>query len=100
LIKSLERKYDVDDYLINFDTLPAIYQHRMRQYIRMKEHPGEFLSAVLSNDLIGTYVHAGDMDRDSVWDLIRWIGDNLDNDHHQDKFGSRVIVEKYLRSAD
>lgn len=90
----------MDEYLIEYDSIPAIYQHRMREYIRMKKYPGKFLFAVLSNDLIGAHKSAGDMDRDTVWDLVAWIGYNLDNPRHQDKFGSQAIVEAYLQSPD
>lgn len=58
---------------INYSRLPAHMQDGMRLYIENGIPPGSFQTAVLSNDLMGAFRRADDVNRMAILDYAMFL---------------------------
>lgn len=58
---------------INYAKLPHHMQDAMARYVQSGIPPGSFLTAVLSNDLMGAMGHADDINRTFIFDYAVFL---------------------------
>lgn len=61
---------------INYDRLPHHMRDAMQRYVEHGIAPGSFLTAVLSNDLMGAMGRADDINRASLYDYAVFLRSN------------------------
>ncbi len=71
--------------------LPEHMQEAARLYIEEGEMPGDFLKAVLCNNLVEAFGRADELNRLSLWHWAQW----LYNDVPQDAWGSVEKMRAY-----
>ena len=76
----------------NYDLLPEHIREAMKRYIENRIAPGDFLMAVLSNDLMGAISRADYINRDKIHDICCF----LYNEAPADCWGSPEIVKQWL----
>lgn len=57
---------------VNYDGLPEMLQHGAQMWINHGVAPGDFLSAVIRNDLKGACFYADDVNRHRLFEIVRW----------------------------
>jgi hypothetical protein len=67
----------------------------IKRYVENRIRPGHFLTALLSNDLTGTFNRADGTNEPLIREWVRWVY----NEMPSDMVGSREKVEAYLRNA-
>lgn len=77
---------------INYNALPEHMRDGMRRYIENGIMPGEFLAAVLCNDLIGALQNADDTNIDALPIYGRW----LHNEAPVSCYGSAKAVATWM----
>jgi hypothetical protein len=77
------------------DMIPAHCRAEMSNYIEHGRRPGNFLCAVLTNNLFMTHVHADDVNRDRIMDYITFLSSYAP----PNCFGSRVKFEAWIEDA-
>jgi len=77
---------------INYEQLPEHIQGGMRRYVEEGIEPGSFCMAALSNDLVGAYGVADDLNTIRMHDIARW----LYNDCPAGARGSTERVQKWM----
>lgn len=75
-----------------FDRLPERMQEPARAYVEDHRRVGGFLSAVLSNDLVGAFGFADPENLAAMRDWTLWLW----NDIPSECWGSRAKVEAWL----
>ncbi|MFQ5787384.1 MAG: hypothetical protein ACE5H1_05330 [Thermodesulfobacteriota bacterium] len=88
----------VDGSPINYDAdnlLPTYMRDEMKLYIEHRIPPGDFLAAVLSNDLIRSAIMADDINRRCLFEYIVW----LRNYAPPKCYGSYEKVKEWLSGA-
>jgi len=63
----------VDGEPVDYSLLPEQSQQPMRRYIEHRIRPGDFLYAVLSNDLVGAVLYADANNLDSLRAHLLWL---------------------------
>jgi len=79
-----------------YDRLPEIMQPHARDYVERHQPVGGFLTAVLSNDLVGAFGAADPDNRAAMHDWCLWLW----NDIPGKCWGSRAKVEAWLHDED
>ena len=59
--------------MINYSTLPEGLRSGMQLFVEEGRTPGSFLTAVLSNDLLGAVSYADSMNIKALPDIVRWV---------------------------
>jgi len=68
MITSKMKKYN-----INYSTVPEYMQPGLKRYIENGIRPGDFLYAVLCNDLVAAYLNADDTNRKYLGNYAWWL---------------------------
>ncbi len=63
----------MSDELIDYSVLPEHLQNGLREYIERGRIPGDFLSAVISNNLMGAFGVADDESKAALEDIIKFM---------------------------
>ena len=90
----MSNKILVNGKEIDYGRLPEHMQDGMRLYIEHGIEPGSFLTAVLSNDLMGALSKADDINRHCLLDYGMFLYNNAPSR----SFGSRQAVKEWLES--
>lgn len=80
---------------INYSRLPEHMRDGFRRYIEDGIPGGSFMTAVLSNDLMGAFQRADDINRDHMFDTCAF----LHNEAPRGCFGSPEHVKDWIRSG-
>ena len=84
----------------DYSTTPNQENPRMvagiKRYVEHGIRPGDFLTALFSNDLTRTFSHADEKNYPLVGEWVRWMY----NEMPSNMVGSQEIMEAYLRSRD
>lgn len=80
---------------IDYSRLPEHMRGGMRRYIENGIPPGSFQSAVLSNDLMGAYQKADDINTAAMRDYAMF----LHNDAPGGCYGSPAHVEDWIKQG-
>lgn len=59
--------------MINYESVPEHIQGAVRRYIEQGIIPGKFLQAVIRNDLIDSFARADDVNRDKLFDIVKFF---------------------------
>lgn len=76
-------------------TLPSYLKDALIRYALFGKHPGSFLEAVLSNDLVKTFQNCNEPDLKHIHDLVRILFTWLPSGAH----GSQRIFHAWIRSG-
>ena len=92
-------KYEFNDKArqLALDTLPL--GDSVLAYFEQRRPTGDFLAAVLSNDLIGAYSHADDSNTRAMRDYVFWLY-NYAPGRSSGVWGSREAVAAWLSGKD
>lgn len=63
----------IPDYIAKLDTLPEHMRHGIRGWIEHGHHIGGFLTALLSNDLMGAFAHADDVNTEAMGIWVTYL---------------------------
>ena len=63
-------------------------------YVTKGGKPGDFVTAVLANDLMGAFGSADNENRRDMFEIVQYVYNNIPNNVH----GSYEIVERHLQS--
>lgn len=74
-------------------SLPTVTKDSLQLYVESRCHPGGFLFAVLSNDLMGAMDRADDHNREALFEICQFIYNELPNGCH----GSPMAVARWLK---
>lgn len=80
---------------INYDLLPEHIRSAMKRYIENRIAPGDFLMAVLSNDLMGAMGKADIINRRRIYDICCF----LYNEAPATCWGSPEMVKRWLEGG-
>ena len=69
---ALSRQQEIKS-MINYESIPEHIQGGVQQYIEQGIIPGQFLQAVIRNDLIDSFARADDVNRDKLFDIVRFF---------------------------
>ena len=69
---ALSRQQEVKS-MINYGLIPKHIRGAVRRYIEQGVIPGQFLQAVIRNDLIDSFARADDVNRDRLFDIVRFF---------------------------
>ncbi len=61
----------------NYDKLPEHMQEAARRYIEEGEMPGDFLVAVLENNLTRAFGRADEVNRSAMWQWCLWLHNEI-----------------------
>jgi len=62
---------------INYDSAPNNIGRALQRYVEKGVNPGSFLEAVLKNDLIQSCASADMTNLALIYDIVKWIYNNL-----------------------
>lgn len=62
---------------MDYSGLPEGLQDGMERYVKHGIMPGDFLTAVLSNDLRGSFMRADNSNRSSMFEIVSWCWNEL-----------------------
>ena len=80
--------------MFNYSKIPEHCREGMKRYIEQGIAPGSFLTAVLSNDLVGAFIKADDINALRMRDYC----DFLYNEIPMPAWGSRLNVKTWINS--
>ncbi len=63
----------MSDELIDYSVLPKHLQNALREYIERGHIPGDFLTAVLSNNLMGAFSLADEISKPALGDILQFL---------------------------
>ncbi len=63
----------MSDELIDYSQLPEHLRKGVEEYIERGHIPGDFLSAVISNDLMQAFGHGDDMSKSALEGIIQFM---------------------------
>jgi len=78
---------------IDYSGLPDYMRDGIRNYLEHGLRPGDFLLAVLSNDLMEAFVQVDDVNRAAMHDWVRF----LYNHAPRNSWGSPDLVDDWVR---
>jgi len=73
--------------------IPKHIEEAFDRYVNCRISPGDFLQAVLSNDLKGSFMLADDENRENLFDIVSYVYNELPFNCQ----GSPEKVKKWLR---
>ena len=76
----------------DYDKLPEHMRGAARRYVEEGRAPGDFLMAVLTNNLVRSFSQADDENRARITDWINWLYDDVP----MDAWGSPGKVSKWM----
>lgn len=79
---------------VNYDLLPSGLRGGAQRYIEHGILPGEFLTAVLCNDLREAFAYADDANREQLYEIVRFFW----NEAPSACWGSTEKMDKWLSS--
>jgi hypothetical protein len=91
--KVSEKGYFIPDYS---KLIPEHNRGAMERYVEDRCQPGSFLTAVLSNDLVGAVSCADSMNTVHLVDVVKWVYNELPGLC----WGSREKVRKWLQGGE
>ena len=78
---------------MSYDKLPGNLGEGMRRYLERGVAPGDFMMAVLCNDLIRAVYHADDDNIHQFKNIVTWLMAHA----HVDSYGDPAKVAKWMR---
>jgi hypothetical protein len=90
--KAIRGEIVVNGEPIDYSDLPEHMQDGMRLYMEQHRRPGNFLTAILENDLMGALSKADDINKHRLLDYGRWLYNNAP----PNSFGSKENVKLWL----
>lgn len=63
----------------NYSKIPALTMEALDRWVKHGLMPGSFLTAVLSNDLMGAMALADDDNRAALYETVAWLRDAAPN---------------------
>ncbi len=85
-------KHHRENRELPYELLPEGLQGGMTRYIQQGIPPGDFLKAVLSNDLLGAMGRADVRNRERLYDIVGWVYNHAPSSC----WGSPERVEKWI----
>ena len=80
----------------NYDQVPNSYMtEAVKRYVEEGEAVGHFLTALLSNDLVGAFSRADDSNREKMWDWVKFLW----NEVPSNCWGSREQVIRWQKKG-
>ena len=77
-----------------YKDLPQHMQEAMRDYIEKGKPTGAFLKALMSNNLVLTFMYADPINRDRIKDFITFLLSNAP----RNSWGSEELVDNWIAS--
>lgn len=74
------------------ERIPQTTLGSLRRYVQSGIRGGDFLYAVLTNDLLGAFRYADQENLDAMHDIVRFVYNRVDARCH----GSREAVERWM----
>ena len=80
----------------NYDQVPNSYiTEAVKRYVEEGEAVGHFLTALLSNDLVGAFSRADGSNREKMWDWVKFLW----NEVPSNCWGSREQVIRWQKKG-
>ena len=80
----------------NYDQVPNSYMtEAVKRYVEEGEAVGHFLTALLSNDLVGAFSRADGSNREKMWDWVKFLW----NEVPSNCWGSREQVIRWQKKG-
>jgi hypothetical protein len=80
---------------MNLEQFPERMRQSMQAYVDHGQPPGDFLRAVLSNDLCEAFARADDENTAIMRDYVMWVYNDTPHSAH----GSRQEVDAWVKSG-
>lgn len=80
------------DYDVSYARIPEHMQEGARDYVERGVAPGDFLAAVLSNDLVGAFSRSDHINAEAMHDWVRWLW----NEAPRECWGSPAKVATWI----
>jgi len=93
--KLLELRQEAKDYIA--DNLPTHMHGIVVDYFEHGLHPGDFLTAILSNDLVGAVNHADHINKERLPEYVQFLYWHVPGRGVGSPWGSRANVETWVR---
>ena len=81
--------------MYDYTKLPEHIRHGVKIYIEHGIEPGDFLTAVISNDLKGSFAVADEINRDRLFDIVSFFY----NEAPMDCWGSRERMAAWIKHS-